>query len=351
MEFLRACASRLDAGESADGVMADLRERYKTIGCVNVKACLVRRMCTPSREHTDACRRLVDEDPELAVWFDAGVGSFVEGVDSSVWTRVPSRYSENVRRFTITRDEVKQCKRLSAQRAIVKNKFSERVHGRTLLAHARAAVDAAACADDRCGVGAASVMELALSLMLLTGRRECEILNGKSVFEVHTEYSLTFHGQAKKRGRETTYTIPVLHPTARILCALRCLRGLQKGVVLSNRATSLRYQSHLGRHLASRQPWHICKRVHSLRGIYTCMSSRLFDWGGHSDAFVAMCILGHSGLTESLVYTPFHMGVDFSEEPGLGEGHFTPWTHPDSEMPTVEGGEHPECHAEVPMCP
>ena len=55
MEFLRGCAERLDAGESAETVMRDLRTRYGTLRCVNVNACLVRGMCRPTPEYLDAC--------------------------------------------------------------------------------------------------------------------------------------------------------------------------------------------------------------------------------------------------------------------------------------------------------
>ena len=80
------------------------------------------------------------------------------------------------------------------------------------------------------------------------------------------------------------------------------------------------------RHMATVAPWSDANaRVHALRGVYTCMCLRLFDWASMSDAYVAMCILGHSGLTESLVYTPLrsetslrprpHSDLDISRNP------------------------------------
>lgn len=347
MDFLRACALRLDGGETAETVMVDLRARYTTLGCVNVKACLVRRMCTPPREHTEACERMVAGDERLREWFDGK--TFCDGVDARVWGALPPSRAENVRRFTVSRDELKQCKRASAQRAIVKNKYAERVGGRKLLAHARDVVDAT-CAGTH-----THVIELALALMVLTGRRECEILNGRSTVSVHTRYSLSFGGQAKKRGRGTTYVVPVLYDASCIVAALERLRDLQHRATLTNRATSLRYQSHLSRYLASHAPWCDCKRVHSLRGIYTRMATRLFDWRDHSEAFVAMCILGHSGITESLVYTPFHLGPEFVHEPSLGDGHLTEWSPP--APPQAEGVEETlssldlECCAAAPRRP
>jgi len=324
-DFLNACARRLEAGEDAERVMVDLRARYTTLRCVNVKACLVRAMCAASREHTDACVELMARREELREWFDASVGTFRGGIERAVWTQLPPRHCENVRKFTITRAELRTCKRASATQTILKNKFSERVHGRALVRHARAVV-----LDDGNTV---NVAELALALMLVTGRRECEILNGRSVFTPHTEYSVLFAGQAKKRGPHAEYVIPVLVRAPDVVRAVERLRSKQGGVMLSNRDTSRRYQSYLGRHVATRHPWTQCTRVHSLRGVYTCMAARLFHWD-HADAFVAMCILGHTGLMESLVYTPFHLGDDFADEPRLGVGHLTIWEEESSSTST-----------------
>lgn len=321
MDFLRACASRLDTGEDADAVMRDLRGRYTTVRCVNVKACLVRKMCAPTHEYRSACEDLLSRRPELRALYDPTTGVFSNSVDRQLLSDLPSRCGANVRKFTVSRDELRECKRASARRAIVKNKFAERVDGRALLRHARAVV--ASCAD-----APWCVPELTFALMLTTGRRECEILNGRSTLEPHTEYSMTFRGQAKKRGADEPLVIPVLAPATSVASALCQLRDRQKHRVLSNVETSRRYQSYLSRYIAS-SPWQQCRRVHSLRGLYACMASRLFDWGSHSSAFVTMCVLGHSGLAESLVYTPFHLGDDFGDEPSLGRGHFTEWLSPE----------------------
>lgn len=320
MDFLRECAKRLDEGEDASSVMADLRVRYTTLRCVNVKACLVRRMCVPTTEYREACECLFSEHEGLreCLNVESGVCTDIVRYGSLVRT-LPPRLPPNVRGFTITRDELRQCKRESARRAIVKNRRVERVRGRDMLRHAR---DVVSCVvNERC-----SIPELTLALILLTGRRECEILNGQSEFSLHTEYSLYFRGQAKKRGSsDDEYVIPTLAPADDIVRAMERLRHRQGGVVLGNRETSRRYQSYLSRHLSSSAVWSEAGRVHSLRGLYACMAFRLFEWEDHSQAFVAMCILGHTSLHDSLVYTPFHLGGDFSEEPTLGRGNLTPW--------------------------
>ena len=200
------------------------------------------------------------------------------------------------------------------------------VDGRALLTHARSVVRD----PTRCTGG---IPELALSLCLVTGRRECELLNGQSVLTPHTTYSLVFHGQAKKRDEGVVQrderVIPCLTPSWEIVRCVTHLRARQKHVILDDTKASRRYQSYLSRHMHGVSPW--CEtgtHVHSLRGIYTCMCHALFDWGLHTDAFVAMCILGHTSLTESLVYTTFGIGNAFRiEEPQLGTGHLT---HPSS---------------------
>lgn len=317
MNFLAECAKRLDAGEPACDVMREFRERYTTLRCVNVKACLVRNMCALNPEYVNARDELLRENQseELRDVLINGAKCTSLDVLEALQT-LPHRLTENVRQFTISKQELRTCKRETSRRALEKNRCSERVAGRQLLSHARRIL---ACPAETQG----GIPELTFALMLATGRRECEILNGYSTFEINGPYSLRFTGQAKKRRSHDTFVIPCLAPPEHILGTLEILRKRQGNVVLSNTETSKKYQSYLSRHIRH-SPWN-CKRVHSLRGVYTCMAHRLFDWRDYSNAFVAMCILGHSGLTESLVYTPFQLGDDFGDEPHLGAGEFTAW--------------------------
>ena len=157
--------------------------------------------------------------------------------------------------------------------------------------------------------------------MVLTGRRTCELLNGKSSFDADGDHAVWFHGQAKTRSASRTgFRIPVLAPSDWILHAFAALRARQCiQSPMDNRATSRRYQSLLSRAIHRDALLSHCGCVHGLRGVYACMCVQLFRWVGHpSPAFVTMHILGHCGLHESLVYTPFHLGDDFYEEPRLG---------------------------------
>ena len=46
----------------------------------------------------------------------------------------------------------------------------------------------------------------------------------------------------------------------------------------------------------------------------------LFRWENDaSDAYITMCILGHTSLQESLVYTTYHVGDDFRRRSASGE--------------------------------
>lgn len=394
MNFLKECARRLDDGEDAASVLEDMRQRYTTIRCLNVKAGMVRQMCVPTEEYVCACERVVSEASEargdaFAQLVQSAVVHFgkyrkwklteadilvdtnritAEGDPPPVWTQdderqvwallrtLPPRLSVNARALCVSRTEGRECKRLSARKLVEKNKARIRVDGRALLAYARRVVaqEVEASRDEGGGGGGGardaaghpsrvSLGELALCLMLLTGRRTCEVLNGTSHFasidsdqededeEGHYEYALIFEGQAKRRGMPSpAYRIPVLAPPSLLLAAMDALRARQGGwVAESNRACSLRYQSLLARTLGdSKTPWKDCGRVHALRGIYAVMCLRLFDWTSGdgeepTDAYVTMHILGHASVEESLAYTAYSVGPDFAQEPLLGQGRLT----------------------------
>lgn len=331
MKFIAQCAADIDAGVPADKVMCAMRERFTTLMCLNSKLSLVRSMCRPTDAYTNAVNTALvtncDPDVRRRVESIAKSGGRLHATDSEdvrvIVCSLPPRLSENARALRLSRREARECKRFQLSHMIEKNKIRTIVDGSTLLAHARSVVRR----PKECRGG---IPELTLSLMLVTGRRECELLNGQSTLTPHTTHSLVFRGQAKKRDegamQRDERIIPCLSPPNEIVECLAQLRVRQRQVVLSNDAASRRYQSYLSRHMHSATPWRETgTHVHSLRGIYTCMSHVLFDWGLHTDAYVAMCILGHTSLTESLVYTTFGIGNAFrSQEPLLGVGHLTP---------------------------
>lgn len=331
MKFLDECARELDAGAATESVMTKLRERYTTLGCLNSKLSQVRSRCAPDSAYVRAV------DAALADVADAEVRRRVETLAATggrlhvndpeevrrIVRALPHRLPSNVRALRLGRQEMRTCKRTQLAQTIEKNRTRTVVDGRALLAHARAVV----AHPRECRGG---IPELTLALMVVTGRRECELLNGRSEFVPHSEYSLVFRGQAKKRDEGVLDTeerlIPCLCPAPDVVACVAHLRARQGHATLSNEVTSRRYQSFLSRHMRSALPWRDTQtHVHSLRGIYTCMCQGLFDWGLHTDAYVAMCILGHTSLNESLVYTTFAIGRDFcTHEHALGMGHLTP---------------------------
>ena len=311
MQFLRECAERLDHGEPASNVLDDMKMRYTTVRCLNVKTCLVRKLCKPSEEYLRARDVACDQHPEMRE--DIYRGASDDASTREVLASLPSRTDANISRLRVTRAQMIECKRLGVQSAIRKNRKRVRVTGRNLLKTTRHILE---------NTGEYRFAHLAFAIMIGTGRRTCEVLNGTSRFIPiqHDTHALEFYGVAKRRGkRDTSLWIPTVLPAALLLQGIAELRRRQKNKESKNETVSLRYQSLLARELASSDVWKQCKKVHALRGLYCCMALRLFRWH-ESDAFVAMMILGHAGLTESLVYTPFHLGDDFCEEPLLGEG-------------------------------
>lgn len=336
MDFLRTCAARLDAGEPAAAVLADMRVRYTTPRCLNVKTCLVRQMCAPTPAYVAARDALLgtadgaEERSQLEAALTSGKSD-----DPAVLAKLrllPHRLSDNVYALRVTRDEVRACKRMAIKNTLRKNCTRRSVDGRGLLKDARTLV-----AHPEAAV---SFLDLALALLVVTGRRTCEVLNLRSAFTDAEEaskkedgwsYAACFLGQAKRRGTAGAYTVPLLAPHGHIVHALDVLRRWQRAsghvdASWPNAQVSRKYQSALRQRLLARGgAWTTVGRVHDLRGVYACMALRLFTWPSeYSDAVLAMSFLGHRGLHESLTYTPFHLGSELADEPSLGVGHFTP---------------------------
>jgi hypothetical protein len=351
MDFSRHCAALLDGGEEAETVLALMRQRYTTVRCMNVKACLVRRMCKLSDEYVCASAELYAAHPHLR---DVSRSEFAKlsQEDQQLLRALPPRLPRNVEQLRLSHKQVIECIVLGRRSALEKNRRRVRVDGRKLLAEARWTLFHA--------TSVRRTSRLAFALMLVTGRRTCELMNGTSTFVYVDRYTIRFTGQAKRRIDDVEILVPVLAPAEVVVAAFARLRQVQRHVQLSNMETSRRYQSLLSRDLAADPLWAQCRRVHALRGIYTCMALRLFTWDSRevraamreeeeqrdeeaarrtgivlaqrtgagddddaSDAYVAMCILGHTGLVDSLVYTPYHVGDDFGSEPQLGRGRFS----------------------------
>ena len=147
---------------------------------------------------------------------------------------------------------------------------------------------------------------IVLPLLLVSGRRSSEILNGKSVFEPapHPFYCY-FTGQLKTRGKGERYMIPLLCPFATFCIGLNALRQKEGDVShLTEKQLNSRYQVRLKQQInGGALPYLPSGNVtpHTLRSFYAAF---VFHCYNVPDTFNRMCmkICGHADLTESLCY-------------------------------------------------
>ena len=147
---------------------------------------------------------------------------------------------------------------------------------------------------------------LALSLLLASGRRMVEILNGRSTFEAveGSEYHCLFGGQVKKRGKSEKYVIPLLCKFSEFKRAFDIMRTKTQGTdVLSNADVNKLYHMKLRRQLNVKKglPYMPNCKIHDLRAAY---ASAVFILCECKDTFARTCmdILGHESIHESLSY-------------------------------------------------
>ena len=150
--------------------------------------------------------------------------------------------------------------------------------------------------------GAMPIERLALPLLLLSGRRTTEILNGKSAFCVATPARPTtcvFAGALKKRGHGVPFEIPLLCDAATFGHGLAALRQAQQHEQLSEGACHDRYAHALATALPSLFPW--APTVHTLRSAY---AAYVFQYYACDCTFNRACMraLGHEKLDVSLAY-------------------------------------------------
>ena len=153
----------------------------------------------------------------------------------------------------------------------------------------------------RCATIDMSYARLSLPLLLLSGRRTTELLNGKSTF-IRMDACATgciFSGQIKKRGEHCSYQIPLLCDIDTFENALSVLRSKQKFEQLEAEATHSRYAKVLNKGIKLLFP--IAKNVHQLRSIYAAFVYHLYLCNTTFNK-ACMKILGHDDLCVSLSY-------------------------------------------------
>jgi hypothetical protein len=198
--------------------------------------------------------------------------------------------------FRLSDNEIKLCKAASERARLDKNNELRIVEGASdILDHVCTLLDAFVRTPSYAGVAL-----LGVCLMLVSGRRLAEIMNGRSTFVADGMRHVVFSGQLKKRGHDITLRIPLLTPADTFIVAVAVLRQRQGDVTsLTNEQVTRRYQTNLTRELRCLYP--ALHHVHVLRSVYISAVVEAFV-SPHTFARTAMLCLGHATLAESLAY-------------------------------------------------
>ena len=167
------------------------------------------------------------------------------------------------------------------------------------------------------GIALGSDKRLGVCLLLLSGRRTSEILNGKSVFTKGTKpTSVVFFGQLKKNeaGMEDvdmSYEIPLLCTSSVFIEGMKTLRNLQGNRTFTNKEVNAKYSTNL--RYWTQKIFEISPNSkteadiispHDLRRIYVIAVYTMYNFAEQRMAInaVAKVILGHESLETSLNY-------------------------------------------------
>jgi len=157
--------------------------------------------------------------------------------------------------------------------------------------------------------GSKNKVDEILALLLVSGRRETEILNGKSVFEQipNMPYHVNFTGVLKKKTNplldtaQIKITIPLLCNSSVFILAFNRMRLSQNNDIadMNNKQISARYCSQLN--AAGKKKFPMINKIHDLRGVYIKYIDKIFS---HQCAFPFLCMLclGHDAIEDSLHY-------------------------------------------------
>lgn len=141
-----------------------------------------------------------------------------------------------------------------------------------------------------------------LACLFVSGRREAELLNGKSTFVPVSSFHVRFEGVLKKKRDCGSVCIPLLCHSSLFIRALARLRDRQKNDVptLTNAEVSKRYSGPLSRAQKIHMPF--LSKVHDLRGVYARFVDLMFD---HTSSFPFVCMhaLAHDAIQDCLHYS------------------------------------------------
>ena len=199
----------------------------------------------------------------------------------------------NVAALKLTPRELLELQRTHDSRLLAKQERIMHVHRASLwLAHT-----IELCRASHAGM---SIERLVLPLLLLSGRRTTELLNGRSTFAPTPRPTTSmFSGALKKRGGGTVFEIPLLCDHATFAHGLAALREAQRFEQLSEEACHNKYCHSLAVALPSLYPW--APTVHGLRSAYAAFVFQLYAC---DCTFNRACMraLGHEKLEVSLAY-------------------------------------------------
>jgi len=207
---------------------------------------------------------------------------------------------ENMNTFKLEEEDMLVCKQQKKQTLLHKNRIAINLKNPKQILDKQIRI---------LEEGSKSKIDEILALLLVSGRREAEILNGKSVFTTIPElpFHVLFTGVLKKKQNpieerdEVSIIIPLLCKSEIFINALQRMRSSQSNDILqlSNKQVSSRYCSQLNTARKTRFP--MIQKTHDLRGLYIKMVDQLFT---HSLAFPYLCMmcLGHDAIEDSLHY-------------------------------------------------
>lgn len=203
----------------------------------------------------------------------------------------------NMDSFRITEREVRTIKRCDKKRLRERMDKVVTVDGMALLARAIELLRAAAVSD--------SYPRLLAPLLLVSGRREIEILNtcsGRSSFEKVGLRSVLFHGQAKTRTEHPeAYRIPLLCEADVFLNAIEVLKAKRGDLSCRTNDEIRSMMNGFFTPMYLRQVFQMQVKWHMLRSFYLGFVFQCFE---HTLAInrLGKRVLGHFDETESLRY-------------------------------------------------
>jgi hypothetical protein len=308
---MSAARALLDGADGAD-VMEALRARHRTPAALSAAITRVRRqvLAAMPAAQRDALRG--EAAAALAPHADEpGVAAFL-GLDLDGMRRVQRQHASDPTWTAAAEEALRRVALLPANLAALglskpellafaRAREAALLQKQESLLHVRRAGEwlQYALALARASTVEMGVERLALPLLLLSGRRTTEILNGHSTFApTPRPTTCVFTGALKKRGAARAVEIPLLCDHATFATALGVLRARQGHERLEPAACNARYHRRLKAALGL-LPFVSC--VHQLRSVYAAFVYHLYACDATFNR-AAMRFLLHEKLEVSLSY-------------------------------------------------